>query len=149
MANQARLRSYRNRPVYQYGVQVPRDHPEAVWLDEKAGDTLWQDSEDLELKQLDDYDTFIDQGKGAPVPKGHTLIPCHICYACKHDGRRKSRFVARGHRTGTPVDSTYSGVASILIIITQRITRNYSATLIFAKSGRRRGRFSHSPFCAH
>ena len=35
------------------------------------------------------------------------------------------------------------------VIITQRITRDYSATLIFAKSGRRRGRFSHSPFCAH
>ena len=114
MANQTKLRSYRNKPVYHYGIQVPRDHKEAVWLDEKNGNTLWQDSEELELKQLDEYDTFIDKGLGTPVPEGYTLIPCHLVFACKHDGRRKGRFVAGGHRTGTPVDSTYSGVTSIL-----------------------------------
>ena len=114
MANQVRLKSYRNRPVYQYGVQVPRDHDEAVWIDEKNGNTKWQDCEKLEIKQLAEYMSFIDKGYKTPVPEGYTLIPCHMLFAKKHCGRNKARFVAGGHRTGTPVDSVYSGVASIL-----------------------------------
>ena len=38
------------------------------------------------------------------------MIPCHIIYDVKHDGRNKSRFVAGGHRTSTPTHSVYSGV---------------------------------------
>ena len=34
-------------------------------------------------------------------------------YDYKEDGRAKGRFVAGGNRTGTPVDSTYSGVVSL------------------------------------
>ena len=113
MINQARLRNHRRRPVYKYGYQVPRDHEEAVFIDEKNGNTKWQDSEKLELQQLKDYDTFRDLGLGAPTPEGYTKIPCHIIYDCKHDGRHKSRFVAGGHRTGTPIDSVYSGVVSL------------------------------------
>ena len=37
MANQVRLRNYRNRPRYKYGFQVPRSHEEAVLIDEKNG----------------------------------------------------------------------------------------------------------------
>ena len=35
-------------------------------------------------------------------------------YDVKWDGRHKSRMVAGGHRTDTPVESTYSGVVSLL-----------------------------------
>ena len=62
MINQARLRSFRNKPVYQYGYQVPRNHDEAIFIDERMGNTKWQDAEKLELKQLFDYDTFKDLG---------------------------------------------------------------------------------------
>jgi hypothetical protein len=113
MINQARLKSYRNKPVYQYGYQVPRNHDEAVFIDERVGNTKWQDAEKLELRQLFEYDTFKDLGKGAPVPKGYQKIPCHMIYAVKHDGRHKARMVAGGHRTGTPIDSTYSSVVSL------------------------------------
>ena len=34
--NQVRLKSYRNRPKYKYGHQVPRDHNEALLIDEKT-----------------------------------------------------------------------------------------------------------------
>ena len=37
MINQAKLKNYRRRPVYKYGYQVPRDHEEAVFIDEKNG----------------------------------------------------------------------------------------------------------------
>ena len=114
MANQVKLKNYRNRPRYKYGVQIPRSHEEAVLIDEKNGDRKWQDAEDLELSQLWEYDTFKSLGKGAPIPEGYTKIPCHMIYDLKWDLRRKVRFVAGGHRTDTPIESTYSGVVSLL-----------------------------------
>ncbi len=59
------------------------------------------------------YDSFKSLGKGAPIPEGYTKIPCHFVYDIKHCGRYKSRLVAGGHKTSTPVDSTYSGVVSL------------------------------------
>ena len=113
MINQAKLRNYRRKPVYKYGQQVPRNHEEAVFIDEKNGNTAWQESEKLELNQLNEYETFNDLGLGAPRPEGYTRIPCHMVYDFKHDGRFKSRFCAGGHRTPTPESSVYSGVVSI------------------------------------
>ena len=113
MINQTRLKNYRRRPVYKYGYQVPRDHEEAVFIDEKNGNTKWQDSEELEIRQLKEYQTFKSIGLNAPVPEGYTKIPCHIIYDCKHCGRHKSRFVAGGHRTKAPTSSVYSGVVSL------------------------------------
>ena len=37
MVHQARLKNLRNKPVYKYGYQVPRNHAEAVFIDEKMG----------------------------------------------------------------------------------------------------------------
>ena len=113
MVNQARLKSNRTRPVYKYGFQVPRNHEEAVKIDEKYGNTKWQDAEKLEIKQLFEYEAFKDLGLGAAAPNGYTKIPCHFVYDVKHDGRHKARMVAGGHRTSTPIDSVYSGVVSL------------------------------------
>ena len=113
MVNQARLRNFRNRPKYKFGVQVPRNHEEAMLIDAKNGDTRWADAEKLEMDQLFEYDSFKDLGKGAPVPEGYTKIHCHFVYDVKASGKFKSRFVAGGHMTDTPVDSIYSGVVSI------------------------------------
>ena len=66
------------------------------------------------LKQLFEYDTFDDLGLGVAVPEGYKKIPCHMVYDVKWDGRHKARFVAGGHRTDTPVESTYSAVVSLL-----------------------------------
>ena len=113
MINQTRLRNYRRKPVYKYGYQVPRDHDEAMFIDNKNGNTKWADSEALELQQLKDYDTFHSIGYKAPVPEGYTKIPCHIMYDIKHCGRHKSRFVGGGHKTEAPAHSVYSGVVSL------------------------------------
>ena len=114
MINQVRLKNFRNRPRYKYGSQVPRNHQEAVMIDEREGNRRWQDAEELELKQLFEYDTFEDLGKGVPTPDGYKKIPCHMIYDVKYDGRHKARFVAGGHRTDTPIESTYSAVVSLL-----------------------------------
>ena len=113
MANQVKLRTHRNQPKYKYGVQVPRSHDEAMWIDTKNGNTNWQDAEKVEIDQLDEYDTFKDLGPNAAIPEGHKKIPCHMVYDFKHDGRYKARFVAGGHRTGDPIGSIYSGVVSL------------------------------------
>ena len=113
MAHQAKLKNFRQQPRYKFGIQVPRNHDEAMMIDTRNGNTAWRDSERLETKQLFDYDSFRDLGKGAPVPEGYTKIKCHFVYDVKHDGRLKSRFVAGGHMTDTPVESVYSGVVSI------------------------------------
>jgi hypothetical protein len=114
MINQTRLKANRTKPVYKYGFQVPRNHAEAVKIDEKYGNSKWIDAEQLEIKQLMEYKSFEDLGVGARIPEGHTKIPVHFVYDVKHDGRHKARLVAGGHRTSTPVDSVYSGVVSLM-----------------------------------
>jgi Reverse transcriptase (RNA-dependent DNA polymerase) len=113
MINQARLKSNRLKPVYKYGHQVPRTHQEAMKIDEKFGNTYWRDAEQLEIRQLKEYEAFEDKGLGQALPEGYTKIPVHFVYDVKHDGRHKARLVAGGHRTLTPIDSVYSGVVSL------------------------------------
>jgi hypothetical protein len=71
MAKQAKLQSFRTKPVYMYGFLVPQNHKQAMQLDKENGNTLWRDAEILELGQIDEYDTFIDKGVGY-VPGGST-----------------------------------------------------------------------------
>ena len=112
MANQVKLRSFRRRPRYKFGKQVPRDTQEARFLDKKDGTTCWEEAIQKEMSQLEEYETFKDLGKDAKVPEGYTKIPCHLVYDCKPE-RVKARFVAGGHRTDTPIESVYSGVVSL------------------------------------
>jgi hypothetical protein len=70
-------------PKYKYGVQIPRSHEEAIWIDTKGVNTGWQDAEKVELDQLHEYKTFTDLGKGVPVPARFKKIPCHIVYDFK------------------------------------------------------------------
>jgi hypothetical protein len=85
MANQAKLRSYRTSPKYMYGYEFPRDYAHAVYLDEKNGNTRWQDATALELAQLDEYGTFKDMGALVMMPDSYKKINVHLVYAVKHD----------------------------------------------------------------
>ena len=113
MVNQAKLRSYRTAPKYKYGYQVPHDYAQAVKLDEKAGNTKWQDATKLEMGQLDEYDTFKDHGLNGKPPDNYKKIKVHLIFDVKHDGRHKARCVADGHLTEIPLGSVYSGVVSL------------------------------------
>jgi hypothetical protein len=97
MLNQANLRSYSRGPKYMYGLQVPHDHAEAVRLDEKNGNTLYQDAEAVEIQQLKEYDTFHDKGVYSKdrytTLQGYKMIRLRMIYAAKHDGRRKARIL--------------------------------------------------------
>ena len=45
-------------PVFKFGVQVPRNHNEALQLDHKNGNTKWQNAIKLEIKGINEYSTF-------------------------------------------------------------------------------------------
>ena len=70
LINQVRLKNFRNRPRYKCGHQVPRSHHEAVLIDEREGNRRWQDAEELELKQLFEYDMFKDLALVPLLQKG-------------------------------------------------------------------------------
>ena len=95
MINQVRLRNFRNAPRYKCGFQVPRNHQEALLIDEREGNSKRVDSEQLEIQQLHECDTFKNLGKGHP----HRTSTRKFCVICdvKWDGRHKSRFAAGGH----------------------------------------------------
>jgi hypothetical protein len=112
MVNQAKLKYWRE-PFWKFGYLVPRNHAQAVEIDRKNGNNLWQDSEKLEISQLLEYSTFINKGKDGIAPHGYKKIRCHMVYDVKHDGHHKSRLVAGGHLTDPNTDSVYSGVVSL------------------------------------
>ena len=85
--NQVRLRNFWNKPVYTCGKQVPRDHCEAMQIDKRNGNSDWADSEKLEMSQLEECDSFMSLGKGAPIPKTHKKITCHFVYDVKASGK--------------------------------------------------------------
>ena len=113
MANQAKLHSFRTKPIYMFGFLVPRHYQQAIELDKSNNNSKWQDAIDLELKQIDDYETFDDKGEGFNPGKDYKKINVHLIFSCKHDGRHKARLVAGGHLTDTPIDSVYSSVVSL------------------------------------
>ena len=113
LVNQAKLQSFRTKLVYKFGYLVPRNHDQAMQLNNTNGNTKWIDAESVELTQLQDYGTFIDKGKHAPTPHGYKRIKIHFVYDVKHDGRHKARLVAGGHLTEVPLDSVYSSVVSL------------------------------------
>ena len=113
LVHQAKLRSYCLAPCYKYGYEVPHDYNHAMELDTWNGNKLWREATDLELAQLNEYDTFKDLGHQASAPQGYKKIRAHLVYDVKHDGRHKARMVADGHLTTVPVDSVYSGDVSL------------------------------------
>ena len=110
---QSKMRSERRAPIYQFGVQVPRDKWEARKLDQQNGNTKWQDAEKKELAQLDHYKTFKSIGHRAPPPPDYQKIRVHFVYAVKHDLRHKARLVAGGHMTPDSGSEAYSSVVQL------------------------------------
>jgi len=103
--NQARTKSFRRAPLFKFGYQVPRSHSNCVAIDMKNENTKWHEAEALKMKQLAEYDTFDDFGKGCRPPEGYKRINVHFVYDVKQDGRHKARLVAGGHLTDVPIES--------------------------------------------
>ena len=84
-------------------------------LDDCNGNNHWATAIKLELKQIDDYNTFTNLGPKniSKPPDGYKKIRVHLVFDMKHDGRHKACLVAGGHLTEVPIESVYSGVVSL------------------------------------
>ena len=101
------------KPIYMYGFLVPRNWAQAMHFDEDNGNDKWAKSVEVELGQVDEYETFLDKGVGYKPGPEYKKINVHLVFAVKHDGRHKARLVAGGHLTDTPIDSVYSSIISL------------------------------------
>ena len=111
--NQSKLKSFRTGRRFKYGYEIPNSWEDAKRLDEELNSTRWRDAVALEIAQLDEYQVFINLGKGHAPPPGYNKMRGHLVFDVKHDGKAKARYVADGHRTPIPLDSVYSGVVSL------------------------------------
>ena len=93
-----------------FGVEVPTKVPEAVALDKKNGNTLWQEAIKKEMKNS--RMAFHLLGKDDKPPVGFKEITCHLVFDVKMDLMRKARYVAGGHLTDPPSSMTYASVVS-------------------------------------
>jgi hypothetical protein len=67
-------------PVYQFGIQVPRNIKDAYKLDKKNSNTKWQDGMQEEINSLLDYSTFEDKGQVRYLD-GYKNIRVHFVFA--------------------------------------------------------------------
>jgi hypothetical protein len=68
---------------YKFGIQVPKGIKNAINLDKKNGNNLWEEAIKTELKQLTNYETFIVLDSGEDIPKGYQKIPYHVVFDVK------------------------------------------------------------------
>ena len=113
MANKAKLKSYSRMPKFKFGYQVPHDHAEAMFLDQKNGNNKGAEAEAQEMKSFQEFGVFKDLGKGGKPPEGYKKVKLIAVYDVKHDRWHKTRIVASGHLTDIPTESVYSGVVSL------------------------------------
>src|SRR5688500_18671723 len=95
------------QPKIQYGFEIPRDYRHAVQLDNRNGNTKWQDANALEMEQHNEYDIFTDHGLNAEPPPEHKKTRVHLVFGVKHNGQHIARLVADGHLTIIPVDNIH------------------------------------------
>ena len=98
--------------THMYGIEVPRTWKEAVEIDRKNGNTLWQDAVRKEMKTVRPAFEVHDGEERDLV--GFTKITGHIIFMVKlgENFRRKARYVADGHKTDPPSTLTYASAVS-------------------------------------
>jgi len=89
-----------------FGITVPGSVEEALNLDRRNGNDLWQKAIDKELKNV--VITFKLFQYNEILLVGSKQIPHHIIFDVKFDLTRKARLVAGGHRNNVPSHATYS-----------------------------------------
>ena len=94
-----------------FGIEIPRNVEEAQALDERNGNSYWQDVIKKEYNNVKIAFRLLEDG-GKPPP-AYTEITCHLIFEVKFDLRRsKARYVASRHLTEPPSTMTYSSVGS-------------------------------------
>ena len=92
-------KKFSTAPVFKYGVEVPRTTEHAKKIDEKNGNTFWQDAYVKECKALLDLDCFEFHLAGHHKTLGSEWqrTSLHMVFDVKQDLTRKCRLMAGGH----------------------------------------------------
>ena len=99
-----------NGVQFMFRVKIPCNTKHALELDKANGNTLWQDSITLELKGINEYQTFQHLKPGEKLGRDYSCIPYFIVFTCKFDGRHKARLVANGSCTLVNSKEAYASV---------------------------------------
>jgi Reverse transcriptase (RNA-dependent DNA polymerase) len=95
---------------FKYGVELPRNMEEAIMLNRKNNNTLWQQAV---KKEMDNVMVAFQALEGHErIPQGYKPITVRMIFDVKMDLTRKAQLVAGGHLTDPPDTLTYSGVVS-------------------------------------
>lgn len=92
------------------GIKVPATIKEAITLDKRNGNTLWQDTIAKEMSNVSIAFEILDDDQ--PIPDRWKPSSGHIVFDVKMDFTRKARWVKDGHKTPDPKTTTYAGVVS-------------------------------------
>jgi hypothetical protein len=106
----ASVNSRVKKTTHKYGVEIPFTVQQAIAIDEKNKDTLWQDAIKKEMYNV--LVVFEILGEGEKPPPGWSKSSDHIIFDVKMDFTRKARWVKDGHKTPDPDWSTYAGFVS-------------------------------------
>ena len=97
-------------PKYKFGVKVGRSTKHGSQIDEENGNNLWKEATAIELKQVNEYQTFREPTAEDDLSQ-YQMIRYHMIFDVKFDMRkRKAQLVAGGNLTVTPKEDIYSGV---------------------------------------
>ena len=99
--------------TYKFGVQILRKYKEEMELYVNISNRLCDESIQIDLKPLVEYNEFQDKGKYRDTPPNYIVIHLHPIFDCKHNFMRKTRMVAEVHMIETPSDTNYSSVVSL------------------------------------
>lgn len=97
------------RRTHKFGIELPKTVDEALRIDLRTGTDFWTKAIEKEMKNVMPAFEFRDDNT---VPIGYKHIDCHLIFDVKTDLTRKARYVAGGHQTDPPKESTYSSVVS-------------------------------------
>jgi Reverse transcriptase (RNA-dependent DNA polymerase) len=92
-----------------FGFELLRTVQEALEIDRRTGITFWRDAINKEMATVAHVFEFV---KDDEILGNYQFVLCHMVFDVKMDLTRKARFVAGGHMTDPPKDTTYSSVVS-------------------------------------
>jgi len=96
--------------THKYGIEIPTNVQHAFDIDKRNGNTMWRDALAKEMTEVGVAFEVLAEDANAPI--GWRKVTGHLVWDVKMDFTRKARWVLDGHKTPSPVGSTYAGVVS-------------------------------------
>jgi hypothetical protein len=93
-----------------YGIELPTLVRNAIKINQKNGNTLWQDALSKEMGNV--CIAFEIFGPGVKAPPGWHKVSGHLILDLKMDFTRKACWVKDGHKTPDSATSSFAGVVA-------------------------------------